>query len=91
MTVADLFVADLFVADLFVADLFVADLFVADLFVVNLSGADLDGATGLDTAMGLVDEPVLAVASSARCITSTRAARVPAASPQSRFRYADTV
>ena len=68
-----------------------ANLIRADLFLANLAGADLDGATGLDTAMGPVDEPVLAVASSARCSTSTRASGVPAASLQSRIRYADTV
>ena len=57
----------------------------------NLIRVDLDGATGLDTAMGLVDEPVLAVATSARCSTSTRAVGVPTASLQSLIRYADTV
>ena len=57
----------------------------------NLIRVDLDGATGLDTAMGLVDEPVLAVATSARCSTSARAVGVPTASLQSLIRYADTV
>ena len=53
--------------------------------------AGMEGAGGLDTAKGLVDDPVLAVASPSRCITSTRAAGVPAASFQCRIRYADTV
>ena len=57
----------------------------------GISHVGMEGAGGLDTAKGLVDDPVLAVASPSRCITSTRAAGVPAASFQCRIRYADTV